>query len=115
MPHITTWDTGFKSDLTVKQQQMVITLPRQAIHGLSPTKQIDAIRSWLGHGSRKKVFPKTSLHDSVHCVTAIADQLRLNIESGAFRNAIKKYNWKRPAKIWTSGAKTRLEEAPPES
>ena len=98
MPHITTWVTGLKSDLTVKQQQMVKTLPKQAIHGLSPTKQIDAIRSWLGHGSRTAVFPKISMHDSVHCITAIADQLRINIKGSAFRNAVKKYNWKRPAK-----------------
>ena len=115
MPHITTWVTGLKSDLTVKQRQMVKTLPRQAIHGLSPTKQIDAIRSWLGHRSRKQVFPKVSLHDSVHCATAIADQLRINIKGSAFRNAIKKYKWKRPVKIRTSVATTKLEEAPPES
>ena len=94
MPHYTTWITGLKSDLTVRQRQMVKTLPRQAIHGLSPTKQIDAIRSWLRHGSRKQVFPKVSLHDSVHCVTAIADELRINVKSIPFRKAVKKYNWK---------------------
>ena len=112
MPHITTWVTGLKSDLTVKQRQMVKTLPRQTIHGLSPTKQIDAIRSWLGHGSRKLVFPKVSLHDSVHCVSAIADQLRINIKGSAFRNAVKKYNWKRPAKIWTTGPTTGIQNQP---
>ena len=97
MPHYSTW-SGSKHDLSVKQRQTVKTLPRQAIHGLSPTKQIDAIRSWLEHGPGKAAFPKrSSLHDSIHCVTAIADELRIKVKSGAFRNAVKKYKWSQPA------------------
>ena len=108
MPHYSDWN-GSKHDLSVKQRQAVKTLPRQAIHGLSPTKQIDAIRSWLELGPGKAAFPKrSSLHDSVHCVSAIADQLRINVKSGAFRNAIKKYNWKKPVKIWGTGPITGI-------
>ena len=94
MPHYTNWH-GFKSDLSVKQRQAVKTLPRLTIHGWSPIKQIDAIRSWLEYGPYKAAFSKISLHDSVHCVAAIADELRINVKSGAFRNALKKYNWAR--------------------
>ena len=94
MPHYSDWN-GSKHDLSVKQRQAVKTLPRQAIHGLSPTKQIDAIRSWLEYGPGKAAFPKrSSLLDSVNCVTAIADELRINVKSIPFRNAVKKYKWK---------------------
>ncbi len=106
MPHYTNW-TGFKSDLSVRQRKAVNTLPKHTIHGMSPTKQIDTVRSWLEHDLGKAVFPKrSSLHDSVHCVNAIADELRINVKSVSFSNAIKKYNWKKPAKVWTTGPVT---------
>ena len=96
MPHYSDWN-GSKHDLSVKQRQVVKTLARLAIHGWSPTKQIDAIRSWLEHGPGKAAFPKrSSLHDSVHCVTAIADELGINVKSNSFRSAVKKYKWDRP-------------------
>ena len=94
MPHYTNW-TGFKADLSASQRKAVNTLPRRVIHGWSPTKQIDAIRSWLESSPGKAVFPKISLHDTVHCVAAIADELRINVKSAAFRHALKKYNWSR--------------------
>ena len=93
-PHYSNWH-GLKSDLSDKQQQAVRTLPGKAIHGWPPTKQIDAIRSWLEYGPGKAAFPKrASLLDRVNCVTAIADELRINVKSIPFRKAVKKYNWK---------------------
>ena len=96
MPHYSDWN-GSKHDLSVKQRQAVKTLSRLTIHGWSPTKQIDAIRSWLEYGPDKTAFRGCIPTD--RCVTAIADELRINVKSNSFRNAIKKYNWKKPAKI----------------
>ena len=103
MPHYGTWH-GFKSDLTVKNRQAVKSLPKQTIYSWSPTKQIDAIRSWLEYGPDKAAFRGCIPID--RCVTAITDELRINVKSNSFRNAIKKYNWKKPAEIWTTGPTT---------
>ncbi len=92
-PHYSDWH-GLKSDLSVEQQQAVRTLPGKAIHGLSPTKQIDAIRSWLENGPGKTAFRGCIPTD--RCVTAIADELGINVKSNSFRSAVKKYKWGRP-------------------
>ena len=103
-PHYTNW-VGLKSDLSVKQQQAVRTLPEKAIYGWPPTKQIDAIRSWLEYGPGKAAFPKrSSLLDSVNCVTAIADELRINVKSYVFRKSMKEYNWNSPVNNRTTGS-----------
>ena len=86
-PHYTNWH-GLKSDLSVKQQQAVRTLSGKAIYGLSPTRQIDAIRSWLEHGAGNVAFPGYSkiLHDTAmtqsrsNCIMAILDELGINVK-----------------------------------
>jgi len=96
--------------LNVRQKQAIRTLSKHSIYSWSPTKQIDAIRSWLEHGPGKAVFPKVVLFQQeqghyVHYVIAIADELRINVKSGAFRNALKKHNWARASTATDDGHK----------
>ena len=102
MPHYGTWH-GFKSDLTVKNRQAVKSLPKQTIYSWSPTKQIDAIRSWLEYGPGKAVFQKkidgVKPSSNSNCVISIADELGINVKNNSFGSALKKYDWKKPPYI----------------
>ena len=87
--------------LNARQKRAIKDLPRHAIHGSSPMKQIDHIRSWLEYGSGNAVFPKkiegVKPSSNANCVVSVADELRIYVNSNSFRNAVKKYKWSQPA------------------
>lgn len=99
-PHYTDW-SGRKFNVVQVEQirGMLASIPTKQLHRLSPTRQIEGIRSWLTYGPGKSIFVKLNLGrpaSSPELVVDIARDLQIDVETDVFMAAVKSHAWGRP-------------------
>ena len=99
-PHYTNWG-GRKHDLKQVEQikGILASIPVKQLHRLTPTRQVEGIRSWLAYGPGKSIFVKLNLGrpaSSPELVVDIARDLQIDVETDVFMAAVKSHAWGRP-------------------
>lgn len=98
-PHYTTWN-GIKHDLKQVEQirEILASIPVKQLHRLTPTRQVEGIRSWLAYGPGKSIFVKLNIGrpaSSSELVVDIARDLGVDVNADVFMAAIKSHAWDR--------------------
>ena len=98
-PHYTTWG-GSRHDLKQVEQirGILASIPVKQLHRLTPTRQVEGIRSWLAYGPGKSIFVKLNIGrpaSSSELVVDIARDLGVDVNADVFMAAVKSHAWDR--------------------
>ncbi|MBC80877.1 MAG: hypothetical protein CMQ33_08605 [Gammaproteobacteria bacterium] len=98
-PHYTTWG-GSSYDLKQVEQirGILASIPVKQLHRLTPTRQVEGIRSWLAYGPGKSIFVKLNIGrpaSSSELVFDIARDLGIDVKADVFMAAVKSHAWDR--------------------
>ena len=101
-PHYTTYGgTSYDVAQVEKVRTMIASAPVRNLQRMSPDKQIDSIRSWLAYGPGKSIISKLNVGrpaDAPLLVVDIARDMGINVQTDAFKKALRSYAWDRNPK-----------------
>ena len=101
-PHYTTYGgTSYDVVQVEKVLKFIASAPVKNLQRISPDIQIDIIRSWLSYGQGKSIISKLNVGrpaDAPLLVVDIARDMGINVQTDAFKKALRSYAWDRNPK-----------------